>query len=85
MTEQLVTRDGIEATLLRLVLLLRAQQHCRSCGHKEAAGAYCSRCTAPILPARDWFDGSARPLPPASRAELEAIVEDFDHGGLEEF
>jgi hypothetical protein len=85
MTERLVTRDGMEAKLLRLVLLLRAQQRCRSCGHREAAGAYCSRCVTPILPARDWFDGGTRPLPPASRAELEAIVEDFDHGGLEEF
>jgi hypothetical protein len=79
------TRDGIEAELLRLVLAGRAEQRCSSCGLAEAAGAYCTRCLTRSLPRRDWFDGGRTPLPRPSRGELEALVEDFDGPGLEEF
>lgn len=79
-----ITRDGIPGALLRLVVALRAEQRCRSCGHLEAAGAYCTRCLSRSLPARDWYDGGTTPLRRAHPFELTALVEDFDGPGLEE-
>jgi len=40
------------------------QQTCPACGHREAAGSYCTRCETPLSPA-DWH---RRPRAPRKRA-----------------